>query len=212
MRDIGRFRKSRKVVTINKRGLILCEGETEENYFTGLISQEKYRRKFASIDVDIYKPKNHSPLGLVNKAREMIRIAKREKNKYDFVWVIFDKDGHANMPDAFEIARNSNPEIKIAFTIPCFEFYVLLHFEKKSKSYDKCDDIISKIKKENYITDYEKACNIFELLLPNMAEGLENSKWISDKYKDEIDGGEKIYNLSVYSNIHELVEYLYSLI
>ena len=70
MRDIGRFRKSKKVVTINKRGLILCEGETEENYFTGLITQEKYRRKFASIDVDIFKPKNHSPLGLVNKAKD----------------------------------------------------------------------------------------------------------------------------------------------
>ncbi|WP_445457151.1 RloB family protein [Flavobacterium sp. HNIBRBA15423] len=212
MRDIGRFRKSKKVVTINKRGLILCEGETEENYFTGLITQEKYRRKFASIDVDIYKPKNHSPLGLVNKAKDLIKIAKRDKNKYDFVWVVFDKDGHANMADAFEIARNSNPEIKIAFTIPCFEFFVLLHFEKKSKSYTKCDEIISRIKKENYITDYEKACNIFELLLPNMEQGLENSKWISDKFTEEIEAGEKTYNLSVYSNIHELIYYLYSLI
>lgn len=212
MRNSSRFRKSKKVNLINKRGLILCEGETEENYFTGLISQEKHRRKFTSIDVDIYKPKNHSPLGLVNEAKERIRIAKREKNKFDFVWVIFDKDGHANVSDAFEIARTSDPEIKIAFTIPCFEFFVLLHFEKKSKSYAKCDNIISRIKKE-YIKDYEKANNIFESLLPNMHIGMENSKWIMDNIvKDEINGGEKIYNLSVCSNIHELVNYLYSLI
>lgn len=170
-----------------------------------MLRNTQYRRKFASINVDIYKPKNYSPLGLVNKAKDLIKIAKRDKNKYDFVWVVFDKDRHANMADAFEIARNSNPEIKIAFTIPCFEFFVLLHFEKKSKSYTKCDEIISRIKKENYIADYEKACNIFELLLPNMEQGLEHSKWISDKFKDEIEEGEKIYNLSVYSNIDEKV-------
>ncbi len=207
----GIYRGKREKIIFNKRGLILCEGQTEENYFKGLISQEKYRRKFASIDVDIYKPKNHSPLGLVNEAKERIKIAKREKNKFDFAWVIFDKDGHANISDAFEIARNSDPEIKIAFTIPCFEFFVLLHFEKKSKAYTKCDDIISRIKKENYIKDYDKTSNIFELLLPNMQQGMENSKWIIDNIvKYEIDDGEKKYNLSAYTNIHVLILDLYS--
>lgn len=43
---MARNRGKRNKVIFNKRGLILCEGETEENYFRGLISQEKYRRKF----------------------------------------------------------------------------------------------------------------------------------------------------------------------
>jgi RloB-like protein len=208
----GVFRGRREIVTFSKRGLILCEGQTEENYFKGLLSQAKYRRKFASISVEIFKPKDNSPVGLVNKAKEKIKEAKRERNPYDFIWVVFDKDGHARIPDAFQIARKFNPEIQIAFTIPCFEYFVLLHFEKKAKPYKNCDEVISELKKQDYIADYEKASNIFELLLPNMEEGLKNSEWIINQFKDEVDDGKQVYNLSAYTNIHELVNYLYSLI
>jgi hypothetical protein len=206
----GIYRGKRVKVSFNKRGLILCEGQTEENYFKGLLSQEKHRRKFASIDVEIFKPKDNSPVGLVTRAKEKIKEAKREKNPYDFIWVIFDKDGHARIPDAFEIARKSNPEIQIAFTIPCFEYFVLLHFEKTAKPYMKCDDVISQIKKQGYIPDYEKSANIFQLLLPNMNQGVENSKWIVEQFQGEIDKGKQIYNLSAYTNIHDLICDLYS--
>lgn len=208
----SKYRQSKVKFSALKRGLILCEGETEEKYFKGLVSQEKYRRKFSSIDVDIYTPKDNSPQGLVNKTKEKIREAKREKNKFDFAWVIFDKDGHTKIPEAFENARMSNPVIKIAFTIPCFEYYVLLHFEKTTKPFTKCDDVISQIKSKGYIVDYEKANNIFDILLPNMSKGLAHSKWVINRFRDDLELGEKIYNLSAYSNIHELVQYLYSLI
>lgn len=36
---MGRYREPRRTLVFSKRGLILCEGETEENYFNGLISQ-----------------------------------------------------------------------------------------------------------------------------------------------------------------------------
>ena len=40
---------------------------------------------------------------MLKEAKRMIGIAKSEKNPYDFVWVIFDKDGHAKIPEAFEL-------------------------------------------------------------------------------------------------------------
>jgi len=205
------FRKSRLSLKFSKRGLILCEGETEENYFKGLITQERYRRKFSSIDVKIFKPKDHSPLGLVNESKLKIKEAKREKNPYDFVWVIFDRDGHAKIPEAFEIARTSKPEIKIIYTKPCFEYYVLLHFEKTTKPFYKCDDVISYIN-EKYKIDYKKASNLFDLLLTQKETGTSNSNWVVNQFADEIEGGKKIYELSAFSNVHELVEYLYSLL
>lgn len=208
---MARFRGERKKLVFAKRGLILCEGETEENYFKGLITQEKHRRKFQSIDVDIYKPKDHSPVGLVNHAKEKIREAKREKNPYDFVWVLFDKDGHAKIPNAFEIARDTNPKINIAFAIPCFEYFVLLHFEKTTKPFIKCDDVISQIKSRS-LPDYEKATNIFKVLLPFIDTGIENSKWLIEQNRIDIESGKKVYELSAHSNIHELVEYLYGLL
>lgn len=208
---MGRGREQRKAVVFNKRGLILCEGETEENYFNGLISQPKHRRKFQSISVKVFKPKDHSPLGLVNKAKSLISIAKSEKNPYDFVWVMFDRDGHAKIPDAFESARTSVPEIKIAFTIPCFEYFVLLHFDKTTKPFSKCDDVIHQIKK-NWISEYEKATNIFDVLLAKKDSGLANSEWVVNQFKEEVKSGKRIYELSAYSNVHDLVNFLYTFI
>lgn len=208
---MGRYRGHRKVVVFNKRGLILCEGETEENYFNGLISQPKYRRKFQSISVRVFKPKDHSPYGMVKEAKRMIRLAKREKNPYDFVWVMFDRDGHSKIPDAFELARTSSPEIKIVFTIPCFEYFVLLHFDRTTKPFTKCENVIQQIKK-NWLPNYEKATNIFEILLPNKNDGLANSEWVVNQFKDDVLTGKRIYELSAYSNVHELVNYLYTFI
>lgn len=208
---MGRYREHRKVVVFNKRGLILCEGETEENYFNGLISQPKYKRKFQSINVKVFKPKNHSPFGMVKEAKKMISLAKSEKNPYDFVWVVFDKDGHAKIPDAFELARTSTLKINIAFTIPCFEYFVLLHYDKTTKPFTKCDEVINQIKK-NWLPEYEKATNIFTTLLPKKNDGLVNSEWVVNQFNDEINSGKRIYDLSSYSNVHVLVNYLYTFI
>lgn len=208
---MGRYREHRKVVVFNKRGLILCEGETEENYFNGLIYQPKYKRKFQSISIRVFKPKNHSPYGMVKEAKRMIGIAKSEKNPYDFVWVMFDKDGHAKIPEAFESARTSPTEINIAFTIPCFEYFVLLHFDKTTKPFTKCDDVIHQIKK-NWLPNYEKATNIFDILLPKKNDGLAHSEWVVNQFNEEIQSGKRIYELSSYSNIHDLVNFLYTFI
>jgi len=208
---MGRYREHRKVVVFNKRGLILCEGETEENYFNGLIYQPKYKRKFQSISIRVFKPKNHSPYGMVEEAKRMIGIAKSEKNPFDFVWVMFDKDGHAKIPEAFELARKSPTKINIAFTIPCFEYFVLLHFVKTTKPFTKCDDVIQQIKK-NWLPNYEKATNIFDILLPKKNDGLAHSEWVVNQFNEEIQSGKRIYELSSYSNIHDLVNFLYTFI
>ena len=191
-------RKRRVAVTFNKRGLILCEGETEENYFKGLISQEKYRRKFSSIDVDIYKPKDHSPVGLIKHAKDRIRQAKQERNEYNFIWVVFDKDSHQGIPDAFEMARITRPRIDIAFTIPCFEFFVLLHFCRTTKPFARCDDVVSEIRAKGFIPNYEKSPTLFNSLVPSMKTSLDNGAWVSAQSNNDIANGKKIYDLSAY--------------
>lgn len=203
------YRSARKPIKFLKRGLILCEGETEENYFTGLITKEEYRRKFASISVEIYKPKDHSPKGLVTEAKQKAKNAKKADDPYDFIWVVFDRDGHENLADAFNEAVTFDPPINVAFTVTCFEFYVLLHFRKSTKAYTKCDDVISELKK--FLPDYKKATNLFAALEEKMEVGLENSKWCQEYFKEEIDGGKKIYTCDPYCNIHELVNFLLNL-
>ena len=202
---MARFREARAKIQIRKRGLILCEGQTEERYFKGLVTKEEYRRLFAAISVDIYKPKDHSPRGLVTEAKNRIKAAQRI-DPYDFVWIVFDKDGHANVADTFEQALQSKQEIRIAFTAHCFEYFVLLHFVRTTKAFGKCDDIVSEVR--THLPDYQKATDVFATLAPYAATGMANSEWSMSRNQPDIDDGKRPYELSAYSNIHELVDYL----
>lgn len=192
-----------------KRGLILCEGETEENYFKGLVNDNRYRDKFASISVDIYKPKDHSPNGLVEEAKDRIKYAKRERNEYDFIWIVFDKDGHEDIAKAFNDVRNYNTKINIAFTVICFEFFVLLHFEKTMSPYRNCGALIKDLKK--HLPNYEKASNLYLELKEKMDKGIKNGKWSIQQVRSQLESGKMPYELSAFSNVHQLVEYLFKL-
>jgi len=206
---MGKFRKARPKKEFLKRGLILCEGETEEKYFKGLTTKEEYRRQFAAINVEIYKPKEHSPRGLVTEAKSKIKANKKD-DPYDFVWIVFDLDGHENVPDTFEQALKAKPDVRIAFTARCFEYFVLLHFVKTTKAFAKCDDIIKEVKV--HLPDYQKATDIFKILEPYTETGLANSEWLMTQNQPDIDNGSRIYQLSAYSNIHELVNELLGMI
>jgi hypothetical protein len=200
-------RSNKKSILLGKKGLILCEGETETNYFRGLTTQEKYRQKFAGVGVEVYKPKNHSPVGLVTEAKKRIADAKREKSPYDFVWIVFDRDGHQNIPQAFSDANDvKKPDIKIAFSVTCFEYFILMHFTKTTKAFTKCDDAIAELKK--HFSDYEKSRNLFEDLKDKHDTACANSKWLCEQYKDDLGNGKKVYELSSYTNVHELVKAL----
>lgn len=204
---MGKFRVSKKVVNLGKKGLILCEGETETNYFIGLTTQPKYKRKFAGVGVEVYKPKDHSPVGLVTEAKKRIQEAARGKSPYDFVWIVFDKDGHQNIPKAFSDAKDiKNPALRIAFSVTCFEYFVLLHFGKTTKAFTKCDDVISELKK--HIPDYEKSRNLFAELMDKHEVACENAKWLCSRCEDDIQNGMKEYELSSYTNVHELIKAL----
>lgn len=202
-------RRSVKKRELLSRGLILCEGETEENFFKGFTNDNKYRDRFASISVDIYKPKDHSPVGLIEEAKARVKTARKEKNPFDFVWVVFDKDGHENLGKAFNDVNNFKPIINIAFTVICFEYYILLHFEKTTSSYRRCNDLIAELKK--HLPDYRKASNLYKELQERIKTGIKNSAWSYNQSKPLLESGRKPYELSYFSNVHELMNFLFKL-
>ena len=204
-----RFRSKRKTINIRTRGLILCEEKTECNYFLDLIDQPKYRRQFSSIDVHILQPKNHSPVGLVKAAKAKVKAAKSNGNAYEFAWVVFDKDGHANIPGAFETARTARPAIQIAFSAPCFELFVLLHFEKTARPFPRCKDAYAHLKSK-WLQNYEKANETFALLLPKHKTGLKNCEWLMAQHSNELNNGRRPYELAAFTNVHQLVATLYA--
>lgn len=204
----GKTRLRRPQIQTRKRGLILCEGETETNYFKGMVTQDEYRRKFSSVSVEIFKPKDHSPVGLVEQAKNLIKIARKDKNNYDFVWLVLDRDRHPRLAEAFEMVRTSEGKIQIAFSNPCFEYFVLLHFMKTTKPFGNCDEVVKYVR-EKAVPDYEKAANPFKLLLPRLCTGIQNSIWLCKQNENDINKGKMIYDLSAYTDVHKLVLELY---
>lgn len=194
------------MLSISKRLLIVCEDEKSSKlYFESFKRDEKLKRQLSSVEIEVVHPKDHSPVGLVNAAKEKKRKALRDRNPYSEVWIVLDKDGHANLDQALTTARDNN--LNVALSVVCFEYWILLHFEKKKKHFTKCDDIISYIKREHF-NEYEKSRNTYSSLKDKVKIAIEHAKWLMTQNQNDLDRGIKFYDLSVYTDVHILVQKL----
>ena len=80
--------------TPNKRILILCEGETEVEYFEQLKLNTALAHRLAAVLIEpiIYKPNDNSLKGLVWEAMQRKRTEARKGNPFDSIWIVFDND------------------------------------------------------------------------------------------------------------------------
>ncbi len=194
------------MLNITKRILILCEDlKSSKLYFESYKKDEKLKRNLSSVDIQVFHPKNHDPVGLVTKAKEMKLKAKRERNPYNEVWIVLDRNGHANIDQALITARDN--KINVALSVVCFEYWILLHFEKTTKPFRKCDDVISYLKK-NYIPNYDKNINYYQLLKDKTEIAISNAEWLAKQVSTDLENGVKIQDLASYTNVHLLVKKL----
>lgn len=194
------------MLNFSKRLLIVCEdGKSSKLYFEAFKRDEKLKRDLASVSVEVVHPKDHSPVGLVKEAKLKAQKAKRDRNPYNEIWIVLDKDHHANMDKAFDMAYAN--KYKIALSVICFEYWVLLHFEKTTHDFSNCDEIINHIRKHHF-PEYLKKVNAYYDLKDNVNNAIENGEWIVKQNKTDIERGQKLYELSAYTDVHLLVERL----
>lgn len=194
------------MISISKRLLIVCEDEKSSKlYFESFKRDEKLKRQLSSVDIEVVQPKDHSPVGLVKEAKEKKKKAKRDRNAYDEVWIVLDKDGHANLDQALITARDN--KISVALSVICFEYWILLHFERTRKPFTKCDDLIGYIKKVHF-DKYEKSINVYASLSGQIDTALEHAIWLMKQNQNDLDRGAKINNLLAYTDVHILVQKL----
>lgn len=202
--------KKRKVNirSIRKRILILCEGkETEPNYFNALIHDNEYKRFLSSVEITIYDTKKCTGKELVTEAKILKNNAKREKNQFDYIWIVIDKDGYSKLPETFDKAYAN--DMKIAFSSISFEYWFLLHFEYTTKCFKKADDLIKHLNR--YLPNYKKSSNIYCKIKKNIKTAITNSNKVQKYYENDIERGKKIYTLNPYTNVNLLVEQLINL-
>ncbi len=181
--------------------LIVCEGsKTEPYYFAGLCKELGLNR--ANIVIQHCKS-GSDPVSIVKYA-----IEEYNKHKdYDQVYCVFDKE-HANYQEALDkidVLRNKLP-IHAIQSVPCFEYWLLLHFDDTSKPYQQKgnksagDQLKSELKK--YIKNYhESDKDVFEKTKMLLSLAINRAKKI-DKLQ------EKNGTDNPSTKIYRLVEYL----
>ncbi|MCC7494054.1 MAG: RloB domain-containing protein [Fimbriimonadaceae bacterium] len=101
------------------RLLIVCEGShTEPGYLQALCRQLRLDRSTAVIQAAGAGP------------TAVVRHAKRHRLRDDQVWCVFDRDQHEDYATAY--AQAGKLGFRCAVSNPCFEFWLVLHYEYTS--------------------------------------------------------------------------------
>lgn len=80
-------------------------------------------------------PKGGNPLYWVLHGKEKLK-------SYSEVFVVFDKDGHPKMKEAFEEANkadDNDKKVTVILNSRSFEYYLLLHFERIFRAFEKTE-------------------------------------------------------------------------
>jgi len=179
--------------------LIVCEGRnTEPDYFEGLVSEFRNPR----VDIELVGGKG-TPKTLVAVAKEYREKALSKADKegdenlaYDDVWCVFDRDDHLDIPDAFQMARDNG--IQIAFSNPCFELWLLLHFRDQPGMKHR-DAIITLVKEE--IEEYDTDSKHVDInkFINGYSNAIQRSKRLSLFADDQ-----RLWDRNPYTDVHKL--------
>jgi hypothetical protein len=206
-RGASLLRRRRAVRPPYDRVLIVCEGEkTEPNYFKEI--RQKARLSNAHIQA-IRSELGTDPANVVRSAEKSF-LDKR--CAFERVYAVFDRDDHRNYETAIEMAVAKNGRLRngarrpVIFeaivSVPCFELWLLLHYANATTFVPR-DRIISQLR--SYIREYEKGMKrIFDLLESVLPTAVNRAKSLKAN-NQRIPGDE------LYTDIHELVEFLTSI-
>jgi hypothetical protein len=138
------------------------------------------------------------------------QLFKQADRAYDRVFCVFDRDGHVNYQQALDQVAKSPLGKKgklVAITsVPCFEFWVLLHFEYTAAPFaaaggkSACDKVIEKVRA--HFPEYQKAMReVYDNLLTRADTAITRAKTLA-QHNHETETSNPA------TKVHELVTYL----
>jgi len=148
------------------------------------------------------------PKSIVRHAKKRYREEKEAGDRFDKVYCVFDRDTHAGYAEALDaIARATPKDTYIAITsIPCFEYWLLLHFRYTTKPYEPapgqsaCSQVIADLKQ--YLPDYAKGqVALFSRLIDQLNDAKHNAQRVL-----QAAGIDRSANPS--TRVHELIDFL----
>ena len=159
------------------------------------------------------RPRQIGPLGLLRRARDELRT----DPGWDEIYCVLDHDGRHSAVGKLEAGlaamnrRTASTHVEMILSDPCFELWLLLHFEFTDRPYTSvrggrsaCDDVIEQL--QRHIPRYRK----------NTTDYL---KLVEDRVDDALSNADQLNRLSTgtrsrhlpYTNVSKLVARLLEL-
>jgi hypothetical protein len=186
--------------------LVVCEGtRTEPAYFRGLCR----KLRLASIEVEVMGGNcGSAPISVVDYAinlrnnREREAVTSITRSRFDEVWCVFDtEEPGSNSSFLKAVQKAKDNKLNLAISNPCFEYWILLHFAEPGKSFHRCAEVVSAIKK--HLPNYSKGGDHFDQLHPRTNTAIQRArkqvkitKHLSDEWPNPI------------THVHRIVEKL----
>lgn len=152
-----RYKETRKSYAI------VGEGITEFFYFDGFRNSEKELLKKHNITLKPDKPKHPDYSDIIAKAKSLLA------KEFDVVFCLIDMDyinsnsirKQAYIKEKAACIKTYKNTIYFVESNPAFEFWFLLHFVYTDRQFSNCDEVITELKKEGRIGNYEKTIEYF---------------------------------------------------
>ena len=213
-RKVASFKTKKPKINQELRILIVCEDSKSSVFYFDSMAKDL---RLSAVEVR-GKECGSAPSSVLTYAKEQYEKSKGDGNTYDAVYCVFDRDKHTCFDATVEAIETLNVGKKPFFAItamPCFEYWLLLHFQYDASPYavagDKsiCDGANSKLQ-----THWQAAFgDLYGKSKRDIYPNLKGDKGTVAIQHAKRLMAENLKNASVnpQTNIHELVEYLQSL-
>lgn len=223
---------------------LACEGtKTEYWYFKSL---GEALDEYANVELRIY-PDQSDELEIQQTNQKGVKTDHKslcakaaEKLQSDEgineAWIVIDKDGHPALEATFDEASETG--VQIAFSSISFEHWLLLHFEKNDKVFEKSDCkndagkyvkcgssqpkfplincqgercVAGLLRLRNYLPDFDKSNQtIFKTTQPHHQTAFENAAWLRWRIKTELATRDgKVFEVNPFTNVDVLLKSIY---
>lgn len=154
------------------------------------------------------------PANLVTRAlkeqreqRKLGRISAVDPIKFDETWIVFDTEHAARQSRLHDgVALANKHGMNIAYSTPCFEFWLALHYATNAPPMDTCEEAIRLLKQVSgkaYAKDAEQSEVFCRDIIARVGEAVRNAKNISDRQAEDP------FPANPSTTVHKLIESLY---
>ena len=205
----GHYRREQAKQQARRRVLVITKGKTELAYLRELIDHLGINQAL----IDVREGDPHNPGGVLRSAEECLEASFRDE--YGKVFCVFDRDQHPSFWPTAQKIRSGSGLLEIVQAIPsvpCFEYWLLLHFKKTARPYPTSEDgsACHEVKRDlrRRMPAYSKGmagAKNWRRVLSGLEDARKRSGEILRQAESDPGGN------SPYTHMHELVDYLESL-